>query len=115
WTSLFNINHRHRRCEWGICIGPATRWGKGYGTEACRLAVSFAFKELGLGKVYLDVYESNERARRAYEKAGFEVEGKQLRHAWLHGRFETNYIMAAYPDHPIYSEGDDHLARAYPP
>ena len=31
----------------------------------------FAFERLGLRKVYLDVAEGNERARRCYDRVGF--------------------------------------------
>jgi RimJ/RimL family protein N-acetyltransferase len=36
-----------------------------------RTTVRYAFERLGLRKVYLDVAETNDRARRCYEKVGF--------------------------------------------
>lgn len=60
----------------GIGIGNHNDWGKGYGTEAMRLAVRYAFQELNLHRVTLGVFEHNARARRAYEKAGFVLEGR---------------------------------------
>ena len=102
-TGLHHINFRNRNCGWGIAIGPPSRWGKGYGTEACMLTMRFAFKELGMEKVYLRVYEGNDRGRRAYEKAGFKVEGTLPRDVWLHGRFATTYLMAVYRDDPLYA------------
>jgi RimJ/RimL family protein N-acetyltransferase len=59
-----------------ITIGEHDAWGKGYGTEATELMLSHAFDRLGLHRVGLSVFEFNERARRAYEKAGFQVEGR---------------------------------------
>jgi RimJ/RimL family protein N-acetyltransferase len=59
-----------------ITIGEHDTWGKGYGTEATELMLSHAFDRLGLHRVGLSVFEFNERARRAYEKAGFQVEGR---------------------------------------
>jgi RimJ/RimL family protein N-acetyltransferase len=102
-TGLHALDFRNRHCQWGIWIGPPTRWGKGYGTEACRLSVRYAFQALGMEKVYLYVYEGNERGRRTYEKAGFQVEGTLPRHHWHLGRLITAYLMAAYRDHPLYS------------
>jgi RimJ/RimL family protein N-acetyltransferase len=102
-TSFHNLDFRNRNCVWGIGIGPPSRWGKGYGTEACKLAVRFAFKELGMEKVYLRVYEGNDRGRQAYEKAGFRVEGTLPRDIWLHGTFATTYLMAVYRDDPLYA------------
>jgi RimJ/RimL family protein N-acetyltransferase len=59
----------------GIGIGDRQDWGKGYGTEAMRLAVDFGFRELNLQRISLDVFEYNPRAIRSYEKAGFSREG----------------------------------------
>jgi RimJ/RimL family protein N-acetyltransferase len=42
-----------------------------------RLALGFAFMELNLHRVSLNVFEYNPRAVRSYEKAGFHVEGRQ--------------------------------------
>lgn len=60
----------------GIGLGEREYWGKGYGTEAMRLMLRFAFHELNLRRVTLDVFEYNPRAVRSYEKAGFVIEGR---------------------------------------
>jgi len=60
----------------GIGIGDRDDWSKGYGTDAMKLAVRYAFLELNLHRVTLGVFEHNPRARRAYEKAGFVLEGR---------------------------------------
>ena len=61
----------------GLGIGPRDFWGRGYGTEAMRLILQYAFTELNLHRVTLDVFEYNPRAIRSYEKAGFRPEGRQ--------------------------------------
>ena len=60
----------------GIGIGERDDWGKGYGTDAMRVILRFAFCELNLHRVSLTVFEYNPRAIRSYEKAGFVVEGR---------------------------------------
>jgi RimJ/RimL family protein N-acetyltransferase len=102
-TGLHDIDLRHRHCFWGIHIGPPSIWGRGYGTEACRLATDFAFKHLGMEKVYLRVYEPNRRGLRAYEKAGYRVEGTLPRDHWMEGDLVTTYLMAVYRDDPGYA------------
>lgn len=97
-TGLHEIDHRNRHCYWGISLGPPGRWGRGYGTEACRLATRWAFHHLGMEKVYLVYYEGNERGRRAYEKAGYREEGLLPRHQFVDGRLVTVHLMAAYRD-----------------
>jgi RimJ/RimL family protein N-acetyltransferase len=56
-------------------IGDRGAWGKGYGTEALRLALQYAFDELNLHRLTLTVIDYNERAIALYEKAGFRREG----------------------------------------
>jgi RimJ/RimL family protein N-acetyltransferase len=61
-------------CNFRIFIGPNGR-DRGLGSEATRLIVGYGFERLGLHRISLEVYAFNPRARRAYEKAGFRVEG----------------------------------------
>jgi len=66
----------HNGFSWvGIGIGEREYWGKGYGTEAMRLVARYAFEELGLHRLSLNVFSYNERAIHSYEKVGFKVEG----------------------------------------
>jgi RimJ/RimL family protein N-acetyltransferase len=101
-TGLHDIDRRSRHCMWGIALGPPEVWGRGYGTEACRLATAFAFRHLGMEKVCLYVYEPNLRGRRTYEKAGFGVEAVFPRDHWLDGGLVTTYFMSAFCDDPLY-------------
>lgn len=54
-------------------IGVPELWGKGIGTEYLRMALEYLKREKGTEVVLLDPHESNGRAIRAYEKAGFRV------------------------------------------
>lgn len=76
-AGLSSINAAHRTAELGIGIGERDCWGKGYGTEATRLLLDYAFTMLGLNNVMLRVFSYNERAIRAYEKAGFREIGRR--------------------------------------
>jgi RimJ/RimL family protein N-acetyltransferase len=102
-TGFHELNQRHRHCWWGINVGPPSRWNKGYGTEACQLAMRHVFWHHGMEKVYLYVWEENVGAQRAYEKSGFQVEGRLPRHIWRQGHWETLLLMAVYRDHPLYA------------
>ena len=61
-------------CNFRTLFGPDGR-DRGFGTEATRLLIAYGFEGLGLHRISLEVYAFNPRARRAYEKAGFIVEG----------------------------------------
>src|SRR5438270_6926446 len=72
---LWEIDRRHQRAEIRVMIGEKARVDHGLGTEAIRLISDYAFQRFGLHKVYAYVLSLNPRARVAFEKAGFEVEG----------------------------------------
>lgn len=74
---LRHIDKTQRTAEYGILIGEKDCWGKGYGTETTILMLDYAFTVLGLHNVLLDTYGYNERAVRAYTRAGFRVIGRR--------------------------------------
>jgi RimJ/RimL family protein N-acetyltransferase len=76
---LYTIFWLHREAFMGINIGERDFWGKGYGTDALRVLLRYAFDELNLYRVSLSVLEGNERAMRSYEKCGFRYEGRERR------------------------------------
>ena len=73
--------------------GGDTIWGKGYGTEATRTILSFAFNELNLHRVELEVYDFNARAIRTYEKAGFRHEGTRRKALFRDGSYHDVHVM----------------------
>ncbi len=72
---LMGVNHVNGECYVGIGIGDSEFRSKGYGSDAMRVALRFAFEELNLHRVSLDAIASNLRAVRSYEKVGFVHEG----------------------------------------
>lgn len=77
------IDDRNSSTEYSIIIGEAAFRGRGYGTEATRLMLDYAFTALQLHSVWLEVFEFNTGAVRAYEKAGFRHAGRR-RQAHFH-------------------------------
>ena len=74
-TALYGVSHFHRTAEFGIMIGEKDCWGQGYGTETARLMLDYGFRRLGLHNIMLRVFSVNERAVRAYLRAGFQEIG----------------------------------------
>lgn len=60
----------------GLGIGEREFWGKGYGTDVMKIILRYAFTEVNLQRVTLNVFEYNPRAIRSYEKTGFRHEGR---------------------------------------
>ena len=83
---LKEIDHAHGTATFGILIGEKDCWGKGYGTEATRLVLDYAFTGLGLHNVLLTVFSFNERGIHAYLRAGFKEIGRRRQARRLAGR-----------------------------
>jgi RimJ/RimL family protein N-acetyltransferase len=90
---LHGADTLHRTAEVGIVIGEPDARGKGYGTEAMRLLLDYAFTVLALRNVMLRVYEYNAAARRSYEKVGFREIGRRRGSRWHNGRFWDEVYM----------------------
>ncbi|MFO7610898.1 MAG: GNAT family protein [Clostridia bacterium] len=58
-----------------IGFGAKTERGRGFGFEAMSLAIEFAFSELNLDRLQLNVISYNTAGIRLYEKLGFVREG----------------------------------------
>lgn len=87
-----------RSANFRIGIFQPTERGKGIGTWVIEATRDFAFAELHLHRLELDVFSFNPRAKRAYEKAGFTVEGV-LRDAVKDGeQYADDILMAILED-----------------
>jgi RimJ/RimL family protein N-acetyltransferase len=74
---LFGLNKTDRATEAGVFIGEKDCWGKGYGTEAMRLLLDYAFNLLNLHSVMLGVFSFNDRAIHSYRSLGFQEIGRR--------------------------------------
>jgi diamine N-acetyltransferase len=71
-----------------------TEKGKGYGREVLRAVKKMAFEELKAHRLWLDVREHNERARRLYESEGFVSEGMLRECVSVGGGWESLVLMS---------------------
>lgn len=90
---LKSIDRRTGTAELQIRIGSASHRDVGLGTEAVRLLVDLAFRELELHRVCLHVFADNSRAIRSYEKSGFVREGVLREAALIDGRRKDVIVM----------------------
>lgn len=93
FIGLFGFNWNHGDTWVGIGLGERDCWGKGYGTDAMRLILRYAFSELNLHRVTLGVFGYNPRAIRSYEKAGFQLEGVERQTLHRDGQRWDIHIM----------------------
>ncbi len=72
---LFDVEWGNRTAWLGVGLGCHANRGKGYGSEAMRMVLRYAFSELNLHRVQLTVIGYNHRAIAMYERLGFVREG----------------------------------------
>lgn len=77
----------------GISIGNKAYWDRGYGTDAMRTLCRFGFEQMNLHRIELEVFAANERARRVYERVGFQVEGVRRQAIYKYGRYQDIVVM----------------------
>ncbi|MBZ0273512.1 GNAT family N-acetyltransferase [bacterium] len=91
---LNGIEGIDRFAVFGIMIGEADCRGQGYGTEATRLCVGYAFDVLNLHRVELTVSTKNPAAVACYRRAGFKDEGLRRQTRWRRGAWEDEILMS---------------------
>lgn len=71
-----DVDKEKHTAEYGVYIGREDMLGKGYGSEVMELALEYARTDMGMKEIGLRVLETNIRARKVYERAGFVQCGK---------------------------------------
>lgn len=91
-VSLYQIDFAHRRSEVGFALGRA-HWGQGLATEAVRLAISYAFRALDLGRLEADVDPRNLPSLRVLERLGFVREGYLRERYHVNGETQDSVLL----------------------
>jgi len=92
-VGLYDVDWLTRKAEFRILLG-APHTGKGYGTEATKLILDFAFSRLGLHRIWLGVTDANIGAVKCYERCGFSREGILRDDLFRDGQFYDSIRMA---------------------
>jgi RimJ/RimL family protein N-acetyltransferase len=98
--------HGHGRAELSILIGEKTHWSRGYGGDAIRALLRFAFGELDLRRVTLIADADNARGIACYARCGFRHEGALRAHRLRYGRPLDMVAMAVLREEFAAAEGD---------
>lgn len=91
--SLMNIDEAKGAAELSVIVGHPEDRHRGYGAEAIDLLLGYGFKELGLERIGLSVFEFNEEAISTYEKLGFRREGRIRRAVRRDGTYHDAILM----------------------
>jgi RimJ/RimL family protein N-acetyltransferase len=78
-TIFLIVNTVHCHAELGYFLNPAF-WNKGFCSEASAEMVQFAFKSLGLNRVFAVYFSSNPSSGQVMKKIGMQYEGCRRKH-----------------------------------
>ncbi len=93
---LCYINWVHRNADLSLYIG----WQKsyideaGYAKEACRLLFNYGFKELGLEKIWTEIYCFDEKKMNLYTDLGFHKDGELRNQYFYDGKWWNSYMLS---------------------
>jgi RimJ/RimL family protein N-acetyltransferase len=82
-----------RHCSFFIGLGNPEMRGRGYGTDAIRVMLKYAFLEMNLNRIGLEVLSYNKTAIRSYQRVGFKLEGTLRAFAYRDGVYYDMHIM----------------------
>lgn len=92
-TAFFRIDWVGKMAIFYIGIADKTNWSKGYGSEATKLMVSYAFETINLNRIQLHVAIENEGAVKVYKNNGFIIEGTLRQAMYYAGKYSDFYVM----------------------
>jgi RimJ/RimL family protein N-acetyltransferase len=95
YVQISAINGVHRSADVGIRIGEEQHRGQGFGQEALRLALDYAWNHLNLNRLQLIAFHHNARAIGAYAAVGFRREGRLRKAAFIDGEWIDLVVMGA--------------------
>jgi RimJ/RimL family protein N-acetyltransferase len=92
-TGLHGMTAENREATLGIMIGEKDCWSQGYGTDAIVTLLRFAFAEINLHRVQLEVFADNGRGIACYRKCGFVEEVRMRRDRYRLGEWTDALVM----------------------
>ena len=97
-ASIHDIDWVSRTASFGLFIGEPTAWNKGFGSDAISTLVRFAFEEMNLQKLRINVFDYNDRAKHVLETHGFVQEGRLRREFYREGMYHDIVILSRFRD-----------------
>lgn len=93
---LCYINWIHRYSDLSLYIGKDECYidNEGIAKESCDLLFSYAFYELGLNKIWTEIYEFDNKKYQLYKELGFKQDGFLREQYFYDGQWWNSYILS---------------------
>jgi RimJ/RimL family protein N-acetyltransferase len=95
-ASIHDIDWVSRTGWFGLFIGEPSAWNKGFGSDSIVTLVRFAFDEMNLCKLRINVFDYNERAKHVLLAHGFVQEGRLVRDFYREGSYHDLVILSMF-------------------
>ena len=105
-ASIHDIDWVSQTAWFGLFIGEPSAWNRGYGGDSIQTLVRFAFEEMNLGKLRINVFDYNDRAKHVLEGLGFVQEGCLRRDFFREGSYHDIVILSKFRDVPPQQQGE---------
>ena len=92
-VNLDGLDWANSHAEIGIALTSQSARGQGYAYEALSLLIDFAFRELGLHRLWARIIDGNEPSLKLFAKLGFQLEGRMTGHVRRRGEFRDMLIF----------------------
>ncbi|MFD2604281.1 GNAT family N-acetyltransferase [Euzebyella marina] len=92
YVILAGLENRNRSIELRRIV--INQKGKGFGRKTIKQIRKRCFKEHNCHRLWLDVLETNERARQLYKSEGFVEEGILRESVWVDGKYVNLIVMS---------------------
>lgn len=92
-SGLHSVSYRNRCASSGSFLGETSSWGKGIGTDACRVRARYAFDVLGLERIFSSHLSGNERSRRMLLRCGYRECGVLPKRYWKRGALRDEHLF----------------------
>jgi RimJ/RimL family protein N-acetyltransferase len=87
-----SINKIHKRGTIGLLIGDRNFMRRGYGSSAVICLSNFAFRYLGLTRIFIGLYKKNLTSLYCFQKAGYLLEA-EIKNYWISNNKSDNHII----------------------
>ena len=91
-VTLTAWDRAHRRAEIGFILGNA-HWGRGFGSDAVRTVLAFAFSKMRLHRVEADVDPENGASLALLRRLGFHEEGRLAERWFTFGEWRDSVVL----------------------
>ncbi|BEP30188.1 GNAT family N-acetyltransferase [Helicovermis profundi] len=89
-----NWIHRHADLSLYTAIDDEYMDEKGFAFESCKLLLDYGFNQIGLNKIWTEIYEFDEKKMKLYKEFGFNTDGILRKNYFYEGKWWNSYILS---------------------